>query len=116
MTEHAHRYRSETRGRLQQVFEVTQPALRLTGEEAETWSEEAGDLRGSGRQPQGPAISSLLGGSGGPARGQAGSHRAQPSPVCWQRASLSTASLLGSFVCPVPPLLKETVADRNPVI
>lgn len=48
------------RGRLQQVFEVTQPTLRLTGEEAEAWSEEAGDLQGSSRQPQGPAISSLL--------------------------------------------------------
>ena len=64
MTEHAHRYRSETRGRLQQVFEVTQPALHLTGEEAEAWSKEAGDLLG----------------------GQAGSHRAQQSPVCWEEA------------------------------
>ena len=43
------------RGRLQQVFEMTQPTLRFTGEEAETRSKAAGGLPGVRRAATAPS-------------------------------------------------------------
>lgn len=76
MTEHAHRYRSEIRGRLQQVFEMTQPALCFTGEEAETRSKAAGGLPGVRQAATAPSNLQSAG-------------RELPSalPACWARSS-----------------------------